>query len=66
MFYLKYDMYRNNWPLVAMATYANMREGIFRPTHMHLKPSDRIGYYPKLKKLAPQLVSVFNGMAQGS
>ena len=66
VFYLKYDMYRNNWPLVAMATYTNMREGIFRPTHMQLKPSDRIGYYPKLKKLAPQLVSVFNGMAPGS
>ena len=66
VFYLKYDMYRNNWPLVAMATYMNMREGIFRPTHMQLKPSDRIGYYPKLKKLAPQLISVFNGMAPGS
>jgi hypothetical protein len=23
VFYLKYDMYRNSWPLLAMATYRN-------------------------------------------
>ncbi len=27
VFYLKYDMYRNNFPLLALATYANMRDG---------------------------------------
>ena len=29
VFYLKYDMYRNNWPLLALATYANYRAGAF-------------------------------------
>lgn len=29
VFYLKYDMYRNNWPLLALATYANYRNGTF-------------------------------------
>jgi squalene-hopene/tetraprenyl-beta-curcumene cyclase len=24
VFYLKYDMYRNSWPLLAMATYRNV------------------------------------------
>jgi squalene-hopene/tetraprenyl-beta-curcumene cyclase len=24
VFYLKYDMYRNSWPLLAMATYKNL------------------------------------------
>ena len=34
VFYLKYDMYRNNFPLLALATYANYRSGIFhRPTY---------------------------------
>lgn len=29
VFYLKYDMYRNNWPLLALATYTNYKSGIF-------------------------------------
>ena len=29
VFYLKYDMYRNNWPLLALATYANYKSGSF-------------------------------------
>jgi squalene-hopene/tetraprenyl-beta-curcumene cyclase len=29
VFYLRYDMYRNNWPLLALATYRNYREGSF-------------------------------------
>ena len=29
VFYLKYDMYRNNWPLLALATYANYKSGLF-------------------------------------
>ena len=29
VFYLKYDMYRNNFPLLALATYANYRSGKF-------------------------------------
>jgi squalene-hopene/tetraprenyl-beta-curcumene cyclase len=33
VFYLKYDMYRNNFPLLALATYENYRSGVFhRPT----------------------------------
>jgi squalene-hopene/tetraprenyl-beta-curcumene cyclase len=33
VFYLKYDMYRNNFPLLALATFANYRDGIFhRPS----------------------------------
>ncbi|HYE33312.1 MAG TPA: squalene--hopene cyclase [Methylomirabilota bacterium] len=27
VFYLKYDMYRNSWPLLALATYRNLLEG---------------------------------------
>jgi squalene-hopene/tetraprenyl-beta-curcumene cyclase len=27
VFYLKYDMYRNSWPLLALATYRNLRPG---------------------------------------
>jgi squalene-hopene/tetraprenyl-beta-curcumene cyclase len=26
VFYLKYDMYRNSWPLLAMATFRNLVE----------------------------------------
>jgi squalene-hopene/tetraprenyl-beta-curcumene cyclase len=34
VFYLKYDMYRNNFPLLALATYDNYRNGIFhRPSY---------------------------------
>ncbi|HEY3899483.1 MAG TPA: squalene--hopene cyclase [Chthoniobacter sp.] len=34
VFYLKYDMYRNNFPLLALATYENYRTGLFhRPTN---------------------------------
>ncbi len=29
VFYLKYDMYRNNFPLLALATYTNYRKGIY-------------------------------------
>ena len=29
VFYLKYDMYRNNWPLLALATLANYKSGVF-------------------------------------
>jgi squalene-hopene/tetraprenyl-beta-curcumene cyclase len=29
VFYLRYDMYRNNWPLLALATYRNYRDGTF-------------------------------------
>jgi squalene-hopene/tetraprenyl-beta-curcumene cyclase len=60
VFYLKYDMYRNNWPLLALATYANARAGIFRPTHMQLKGLPRNGSYPIFKKFAPQLLTALN------
>jgi squalene-hopene/tetraprenyl-beta-curcumene cyclase len=29
VFYLRYDMYRNNWPLLALATYRNYVDGSF-------------------------------------
>lgn len=31
VFYLKYDMYRNNWPLMALATYWNYKNGKTHP-----------------------------------
>ncbi|MBS0657597.1 MAG: squalene--hopene cyclase [Verrucomicrobia bacterium] len=36
VFYLRYDSYRNNWPLLAMATYKNERDRIFRATQVPL------------------------------
>ena len=63
VFYLKYDMYRNNFPLLALATYANMRGGIFRPTqHADLRADPQLGVFPRLVSLAPQLREVFNGV----
>ena len=41
VFYLKYDMYRNNFPLLALATYENARSGIFRPNHIQSKVAAR-------------------------
>lgn len=33
VFYLRYDMYRNNWPLLALATYRNYQDGTYhRPS----------------------------------
>ena len=37
VFYLKYDMYRQNFPLLALATYVNYRSGL--------------GHYPSLLSL---------------
>ncbi len=34
VFYLRYDMYRNNWPLLAMASYLNEKNRVFRPTQV--------------------------------
>jgi squalene-hopene/tetraprenyl-beta-curcumene cyclase len=31
VFYLRYDMYRNNWPLLALATYRKQRAGVSSP-----------------------------------
>jgi squalene-hopene/tetraprenyl-beta-curcumene cyclase len=61
VFYLKYDMYRNNFPLLALATYSNARAGIARPTHVHWKPAARINHYPKLAKLVPQMMTILLG-----
>lgn len=39
VFYLKYDMYRNNFPLLALATVANYRAGLFhQPSQFRLAP----------------------------
>ena len=62
VFYLKYDMYRNNFPLLALATYANAREGIFRPGHMQTRAAARNRVYPVLKKFAPQLTTAVCGL----
>jgi squalene-hopene/tetraprenyl-beta-curcumene cyclase len=35
VFYLRYDMYRNNWPLLALATWRNYREGTFHAVSQH-------------------------------
>ena len=39
VFYLKYDMYRNNWPLLALATYQKIRANPARDET--LRQSDR-------------------------
>ena len=62
VFYLKYDMYRNNFPLLALATYENARAGIFRPNHIQSKVAARNGYYPKLKKFVPQFATALAGL----
>ena len=35
VFYLRYDMYRNNWPLLALATWHNYRAGTFHAQSQH-------------------------------
>jgi squalene-hopene/tetraprenyl-beta-curcumene cyclase len=39
VFYLKYDMYRNSWPLLALATYRNLltRSVVARNGHLAAK-----------------------------
>jgi squalene-hopene/tetraprenyl-beta-curcumene cyclase len=38
VFYLKYDMYRQNFPLLALATYVNYRSGVgHRPSFYSCK-----------------------------
>ena len=39
VFYLKYDMYRNSWPLLALATYRNMLPRVFRGNGRAEQPS---------------------------
>jgi squalene-hopene/tetraprenyl-beta-curcumene cyclase len=38
VFYLRYDMYRNNWPLLALATAANYRSGVFHSPSLYQLP----------------------------
>ncbi len=41
VFYLRYDMYRNNWPLLTLATYVNYRDGAFHyPSWYHCQVGD--------------------------
>jgi squalene-hopene/tetraprenyl-beta-curcumene cyclase len=35
VFYLKYDMYRNNFPLMGLAGYLNYRRGVFHPASFY-------------------------------
>ncbi len=39
VFYLKYDMYRNSWPLLALATYRNMLPRVLRGSGRAQEPS---------------------------
>jgi len=41
VFYLRYDMYRNNWPLLALATVANYRNGLFHQPTFYRMPVDK-------------------------
>jgi squalene-hopene/tetraprenyl-beta-curcumene cyclase len=43
VFYLKYDMYRNAWPLLALATYRGLlqKKSVSRDTELNGKPVDR-------------------------
>ena len=34
VFYLKYDSYRHNWPLLALATWHNEKNRVFRPSQV--------------------------------
>ena len=36
VFYLKYDMYRNTWPLLALATYKQLQQGLLTRENSHL------------------------------
>lgn len=40
VYYLKYDMYRNSWPLLALATYRNLLDG--RPQGMAGRPGAEV------------------------
>ena len=39
VFYLKYDMYRNAWPLLALATYRKLRETTSKSGNGQHKPA---------------------------
>ena len=39
VFYLKYDMYRNAWPLLALATYRNLLDRVDVKTNVHVNGS---------------------------
>jgi squalene-hopene/tetraprenyl-beta-curcumene cyclase len=42
VFYLRYDMYRNNWPLLALATYRNYLDGTYhRPSWFQCPGADK-------------------------
>jgi len=39
VFYLKYDMYRNSWPLLALATYRKLLTASLKSAHGDLNGS---------------------------
>jgi len=47
VFYLNYDMYRNNFPLLALATYANSHSGKGHPASCYREPRYRSGVRPE-------------------
>ena len=62
VFYLKYDMYRNNFPLLALATYENARAGVSRSNQLPPQTAARPKTYPNLKKFVPQFATVLAGL----
>ena len=48
VFYLKYDMYRNSWPLLALATYRNLRNAAAKNVNGHVNGSSRELALPQL------------------
>jgi squalene-hopene/tetraprenyl-beta-curcumene cyclase len=46
VFYLKYDMYRNSWPLLALATYRNLLAAKERNGHPLALPANRASVQP--------------------
>jgi hypothetical protein len=63
VFYLKYDMYRNNWPLMALARYAaevlatdesEMRSGAVSTAHLDsaLQPSQEAAFSSLISSFA--------------
>jgi squalene-hopene/tetraprenyl-beta-curcumene cyclase len=47
VFYLKYDMYRNAWPLLALATYRNLLRGV-KPGFLEPRANGKSRHLPEV------------------
>jgi squalene-hopene/tetraprenyl-beta-curcumene cyclase len=66
VFYLKYDMYRNSWPLLALATYRQLLEREIARTNGHVNGQEIQHEEPARPSLAERfLQSVRNGAVAG-